>query len=190
MMVHEPGGEDRRTRLTDAPTLETRIGIKIRGNSTQNRPKKAFTLEAWDEYDEDKDIAPLNMPEDSDWVLYAPYNFDRAMIRNAFIYEISNQIGRYAVRTRFCEVFVNTDGGSLGYEDYVGVYSFMEKITRSRNRVDIRRIDPGHSDEPEISGGYMFKLDRKSTRLNSSHKPISYAVFCLQKKKNKKPLNC
>jgi len=160
MMVHEPGGEDRRTRLTDAPTLETRIGIKIRGNSTQNRPKKAFTLEAWDEYDEDKDIAPLNMPEDSDWVLYAPYNFDRAMIRNAFIYEISNQIGRYAVRTRFCEVFVNTDGGSLGYEDYVGVYSFMEKITRSRNRVDIRRIDPGHSDEPEISGGYMFKLDR------------------------------
>ena len=28
-------------------------------------------------------------------------------------------------------------------------------------------------------------LDRKSTRLNSSHKPISYAVFCLNKKKNK-----
>ena len=28
-------------------------------------------------------------------------------------------------------------------------------------------------------------IDRKSTRLNSSHKPISYAVFCL-KKKNKK----
>ena len=26
--------------------------------------------------------------------------------------------------------------------------------------------------------------DRKSTRLNSSHKPISYAVFCLKKKKN------
>ena len=28
--------------------------------------------------------------------------------------------------------------------------------------------------------------DRKSTRLNSSHKPISYAVFCLKNKKNKK----
>ena len=27
------------------------------------------------------------------------------------------------------------------------------------------------------------RLDRKSTRLNSSHKPISYAVFCLKKKK-------
>src|SRR5690349_23581262 len=31
------------------------------------------------------------------------------------------------------------------------------------------------------------ELDRKSTRLNSSHVEISYAVFCLKKKKNKKP---
>src|SRR5690554_7588663 len=30
------------------------------------------------------------------------------------------------------------------------------------------------------------KLDRKSTRLNSSHVRISYAVFCLKKKKKKK----
>src|SRR2546427_274553 len=29
-------------------------------------------------------------------------------------------------------------------------------------------------------------LDRKSTRLNSSHSQISYAVFCLKKKKNRK----
>src|SRR5689334_24312225 len=29
------------------------------------------------------------------------------------------------------------------------------------------------------------ELDRKSTRLNSSHSSISYAVFCLKKKKNK-----
>src|SRR5688572_32180096 len=28
------------------------------------------------------------------------------------------------------------------------------------------------------------ELDRKSTRLNSSHSQISYAVFCLKKKKN------
>src|SRR2546426_2363258 len=30
-----------------------------------------------------------------------------------------------------------------------------------------------------------WRLDRKSTRLNSSHLVISYAVFCLKKKKNK-----
>ena len=32
----------------------------------------------------------------------------------------------------------------------------------------------------------VHQADRKSTRLNSSHKPISYAVFCLKKKKKKK----
>src|SRR5690625_582750 len=30
----------------------------------------------------------------------------------------------------------------------------------------------------------LVELDRKSTRLNSSHVAISYAVFCLKKKKN------
>src|SRR5256886_11355882 len=39
-----------------------------------------------------------------------------------------------------------------------------------------------------------FVTDRKSTRLNSSHSQISYAVFCLKKKKNKidvpAPLGC
>src|SRR5437764_14161849 len=33
------------------------------------------------------------------------------------------------------------------------------------------------------------KSDRKSTRLNSSHRCISYAVFCLKKKKKKKKKN-
>src|SRR5437588_12873546 len=35
------------------------------------------------------------------------------------------------------------------------------------------------------AGGHVYHLDRKSTRLNSSHTVISYAVFCLKKKKIK-----
>src|SRR5688572_31596054 len=42
----------------------------------------------------------------------------------------------------------------------------------------------------QLDEGYGWKnadrvRDRKSTRLNSSHSQISYAVFCLKKKKNK-----
>ena len=159
MAIYEPG-EDGRTRLTDGPTLDTRVGIKIRGSSSLNRAKKAFTVEARDAFGEDKDISPLGLPEDSDWILYAPYNFDRALIRNALVYELSNQIGRYAVRTRFCEVFVNTNGGSLSYGDYVGVYVFMEKITRGKDRVNVTRISPEDNAHPEVTGGYMFKIDR------------------------------
>src|ERR1022692_2168304 len=35
----------------------------------------------------------------------------------------------------------------------------------------------------------LFRSDRKSTRLNSSHLVISYAVFCLKKKKKKNTQN-
>src|SRR5437870_9369951 len=37
-----------------------------------------------------------------------------------------------------------------------------------------------------VRAEFHEKLDRKSTRLNSSHVAISYAVFCLKKKKKKK----
>src|SRR5688572_32204208 len=40
---------------------------------------------------------------------------------------------------------------------------------------------PEHEDRMALPGG--VDLDRKSTRLNSSHSQISYAVFCLKKKK-------
>src|SRR5438270_13699934 len=42
------------------------------------------------------------------------------------------------------------------------------------------RHTPGGRDN---AGNCMLLLDRKSTRLNSSHSQISYAVFCLKKKK-------
>src|SRR2546427_13089118 len=46
------------------------------------------------------------------------------------------------------------------------------------------RNDPPH---PPWPGGHPLRVhpDRKSTRLNSSHSQISYAVFCLKKKKKK-----
>src|SRR5688500_19479403 len=39
-------------------------------------------------------------------------------------------------------------------------------------------------DRPARPGPVQGQRDRKSTRLNSSHLVISYAVFCLKKKKN------
>src|SRR5438876_6606101 len=41
-----------------------------------------------------------------------------------------------------------------------------------------------------LAEGTLEKLDRKSTRLNSSHPSISYAVFCLKKKKQYKEDTC
>src|SRR3712207_8472293 len=43
-----------------------------------------------------------------------------------------------------------------------------------RNRFEARHVYP-------LSGARLCRRDRKSTRLNSSHANISYAVFCLKK---------
>src|SRR5258708_10580054 len=46
------------------------------------------------------------------------------------------------------------------------------------------RRSPGVCAPHLRAGGVRKRQDRKSTRLNSSHQIISYAVFCLKKKKN------
>ena len=45
---------------------------------------------------------------------------------------------------------------------------------------------PVHDTSARVTLG-EGNTDRKSTRLNSSHKPISYAVFCLKKKNTPPP---
>src|SRR5205807_3392507 len=58
----------------------------------------------------------------------------------------------------------------------------------SRHRVDGKLLNAGDDlqGDPGGSSPAFNNLDRKSTRLNSSHLVISYAVFCLKKKKEYK----
>src|SRR5690606_41062159 len=51
---------------------------------------------------------------------------------------------------------------------------------RQRMRIDVVAIAPLFAG---VAHGEIGQQDRKSTRLNSSHVKISYAVFCLKKKK-------
>src|SRR5205809_6130895 len=46
-----------------------------------------------------------------------------------------------------------------------------------------------HCGLPSTIGAVLASADRKSTRLNSSHGYISYAVFCLKKKKKNKKIS-
>src|SRR5688572_32028384 len=60
----------------------------------------------------------------------------------------------------------------------------IENGDRSRRRVDSQRSDDRNRSSTRILRQGAGERDRKSTRLNSSHSQISYAVFCLKKKKN------
>src|SRR2546430_8663833 len=72
---------------------------------------------------------------------------------------------------------------------YTNALPISEIAEARRHDVDADRIGPlerlhvVHLLDPRFAA-HVLGLDRKSTRLNSSHSQISYAVFCLKKKKN------
>jgi hypothetical protein len=166
MWTFEPG-PDGRARLTDTPTLITRVGIDRRGSSTLDNPKSNLNVEARKSRDnEDQDISLLGMPPSADWVFHAPFEFDRTLIHNPFAYALSNAVGRYAPRTRMAEVFLDVDGAALTYTNaasgnYFGVYNIVEKIRRGEERVDIENLREYDNSEVAKTGGYILKVDRK-----------------------------
>ncbi|HZR21798.1 MAG TPA: CotH kinase family protein [Verrucomicrobiae bacterium] len=132
--------------------------INIRGHTSLRYPKHSYHFQTKQEGAGSTKVALLGLPKESDWVLYGPYS-DKSLIRDVLGYELSNQIGRYAARTRLVEVFLNDSGGKLSQHHYLGVYVFEEKIKRGKHRVDIDKLTPQDDTEPNISGGYIIKKD-------------------------------
>ena len=175
--VHEPVRG--RSSILNPPQLTTRAGFRTRGSSTAGQVKANYAVEFWDENDQARDLEFLGMPAESDWVFHAPFNFDPALFRNPLAFEMSNQLGRYAPRYRFVEVFVNsrTSGSTLAFSHYVGVYNILEKIKLGKDRVDIDALRPGDIEEPEVTGGYILKVDRVDpgdTGFSSGGRTVAY----------------
>ncbi len=168
MAIFEPkGAVNPRSSLLNPPDLVTRMGARKRGSSSAGWPKYALSIETWGETNwAANSINPLGLGGEDDWVLSARYQFDLALFRNDFMYEISRQSGRYAAETRFVEVYNNVNGGDVdgtvasSSSDYFGVYSLMHKLNRDDDRIDVAGLDATITTEPNISGGYIFKKDR------------------------------
>ena len=160
-LVFVDSNDGNRVNITDVVDFTGRCGLRIRGSSADDFPKKMYACETWDEENEDKNVSILGLPKESDWILYGPY-MDKTLIRNVLSYGWSRAMGIYAPRTVFFEMFLNNDGDSkISYaDDYVGLYVLIEKIKRDKNRLDITELEPSDNTEPEITGGYIVKKDR------------------------------
>ena len=156
--IVEPGA-DGRARLADAATFAGGGTLKTRGSSTLGRPKKSYSFELQDAFGRDRNAPLLSLPAESDWVLYGPHQ-DGSLLRNVFMYGASNAAGRYAPRTRFCELFAHRHDDLLSSAAYAGVYVLIEKIKRGAERVDVEKLNPEDTTDDTITGGYIFKRDR------------------------------
>ena len=139
-------------RATDPPTgYDGHIGIEVRGATSQTFPKKQYALETREADGSNRNVPLLGLPRENDWILHAPYT-DKTLVRNAVAYRLARSMGRYASRTRFCEVVLNGE--------YQGVYLLLEKIKRDDARVDIARLRPDETSGDDLTGGYIVKVDK------------------------------
>ncbi len=159
--VFEPGAGGQ-TSLAAAPAVLSRGGSHVRGQSSATYKKQGFDLEFWDETGRDRSVPLLGMPADGDWALYAPYEFDRVYMNNRLAYEMAARTGRYAPRTRFVELYVNTDGGALTAADYYGIYVVTETPERGADRIDIAALNPSENSPPDVTGGYIVSINKSN----------------------------
>jgi len=147
-------GNGVRNNLTDPfNNFNGKIGIELRGSSSQSFPKKQYSIEVQDDLGYGLDASLLGMPAEEDWVLFAPYN-DKSLMRDVLAHKLGRDLGRYASRTRFCELVLNGQ--------YMGIYVLMEKVKRDVNRVNIAGLNPAEIAGDDLTGGYIIKIDKET----------------------------
>lgn len=162
--IYDTPGAGGLNMQTATPSVFSRGRISVRGKTSSDEVKKGYNIEFWqEESDDDNDRSVFGLPADSDWVLYAGDSFDKNGMRNVLMYDLSRQVGRYAPNTRYVELYVNTGGGNLTNLHYAGVYVFMEKPNRHPDRVPVEEITPTDNTEPNVSGGYIFQINKLFT---------------------------
>lgn len=146
------------------------IGIEIRGASSQGFPKKGYGFKTLNPDGTDNNVALLDMPEEHDWVFHGPYT-DKSLLRNSLAYFLGRLTNDYAPNTRLCEVVINGD--------YRGVYLLTERIKRDDNRVDVAKVNPDDLSGEELTGGYLFQIDRddQSTSLDGWYSNSNFNNF-------------
>jgi hypothetical protein len=163
------------SRLVGRAALDSRIGIRVRGESSRRFPKKQYAVELrGDEEDADSRQPLLGLPANSDWVLSDPLTYDRALIRNALAFALSNRIGRYAPRTRFAEVFMVDDGGDVRAGSFLGFFTLIEKIARDPERVNVSRLPASAAGVPAMTGGYILRIDKGVADFVAAGKRVQF----------------
>ena len=145
-------GDSVRNNLTDPYNhYNGKIGIELRGSSSQQFPKKGYAVETRDSAGENLNIQLLGFPSENDWVFNATYN-DKTLMRDVLVYDAARKTGRYASRSKYFELVLNGE--------YRGVYILFEKIKQDKNRVDIKGLDPDDVTGDAVTGGYIIKVDK------------------------------
>jgi len=150
------------------------IGIEFRGSTSfRLSDKKSFGIETWDASGNDVAVPFFDFPAEEDWILIGDvvsetenFTFDRTLLYNHFAYQVFRKMDRYASRSKLVELELNGE--------YLGIYVFMEKLKRDKERINIKKLEPTDTDSTNITGGYILKIDKTAGGDLNLNQPLSY----------------
>ena len=146
MRIYDREGE--LNKLSSQPVLESKINIRVRGNSSRTFDKVGYLFKFTDDAGMERKLEVMGMEKDSTWVLHGPY-LDKTLMRNYMWYNLAGQIMEWAPDVRYCEVFLD--------HEYQGLYVMAEQISMGEGRIEMTKYD-GKSN---ISS-YIVCADRES----------------------------
>lgn len=144
VVIEDPAG-----MYWDTPRLElkmTKDGIRGRGNSTWDMPKKPYKLKF------DSKVSIFGLGEDKEWVILANYA-DKTLLRNVVAMKLSEIVGMpWTPAMLPVEVYMN---GS-----YLGCYTFSEHKKVSEHRVDLDIVGESDNSGDAVTGDYYMEIEQ------------------------------
>lgn len=160
--------------IAKSHVFSSTIGIEYRGSTSfRLSDKKSYGIELWDENKMDYSTEVLGFPSEEDWILMghvyrASDNriYDSSLMHHYLAYQLFQSMGRYASRSRYVELEIDNK--------YQGVYVFMEKLKRDKNRIDINKLKATENEGEDLTGGYIIKIDKTAGGDLNLNQPLSY----------------
>ncbi len=144
------------------PEQATPVAQSVRGSSSAEFPKKGYNVKLNDALGNKRAQALLDWAKPYEkWALVNPWFNDRTYINNSFLYTLSNRIGRWAPRVQMVELFFHSDDSPLGNNSYAGLYQLTDRVEVTDGRVNLKSLSSSDNTAPNLTGGYMFKIDVK-----------------------------
>ena len=145
--------------LTQTPDFFAPDTMKLHGYASATWPKQSYDMDLSDDLEQDLDEPFFGLDSDQDWLAISPWYYDQTYIHNPFAYALSQGMGHWAAATKMAEMFIHSAGGPLDYTSYSGITTITDRLKVGANRINIYALSPSDVTAPNVTGGYVLRLD-------------------------------
>lgn len=146
VVIEDPAGMYWDTPRVELQMSKDKHGIRGRGNTTWDMPKKPYKIKF------DEKVSIFGLGADKEWVLLANYA-DKTLLRNVVAMKLSEIVGMpWTPAMLPVEVYLN--------EEYLGCYTFSEHKKVSEHRVNLDIAGENDNSGDAVTGDYYMEIEQ------------------------------